>query len=137
MAYSSLSSSSSIDVAALPPPRALPDDDDRMGPDKRKNDVNRLPVPADAPSSLLPGAPPLLAAAPPPRPKPPLADPPLNAPNFAETAANFGEMTAEIRLCRLLIGTGASIPYCLFLAIFVASNDEMSRVLASRMLSIF
>lgn len=117
------------------PPVADLDDDDRIGPDKRKNDDNRPPTPADEPLALPPAdtpsspksseSPSSLGGEPAPalplklKPPDPPEDAPLSAPNFVVMAAILGEMTACNRLCRLLIGFGASMPYCLFFAMFV------------------
>lgn len=128
--YSSLSSSELVDTAGLPP-AADCDDDDNIGPDNRRNDDNNPPTPADEPLPALgePSSPrssesgSVLGVLPVPalklKPPAPPDDAPLNAPNFVVIAAIFGDITACNRLCRLVIGFGASMPYCSFLAIFV------------------
>lgn len=138
--YSS-SSSSAGNGTGTPTPTpilfALPDDDDKIGPDNFKNDVTIFPDPADAigtpasfksavsleslSSSDTTGTP-LLPPNPPLKPPKPPADVPLNAPNFDVIAAIFGEMTACNSCCNELIGTGGSMPAALFFATFAASN---------------
>lgn len=106
-----------------------PEEPDRMGPESRSSDDNTFPMPADwpEPSSDEPW------------PEPPLAPPkkPLRWPNLLVMACTLGVITAEIRLWKLLIGFGTSIPYCLFLAILVWSSWSTNRVFASIRLSIF
>lgn len=52
-------------------------------------------------------------------------------------ACTLGVITAEMRLWKLVIGLGTSIPAALFLAMFCLSNWSTKRVLASIRLSIF
>lgn len=91
-------------------------------------------MPADCPEPSAdpcpPLSPPLL---------PPLAPPmnPLKCPNLLVIACTLGVITAEIRLWKLLMGFGDSIPASLFLAMFCLSSWSMNRVLASIRLSIF
>lgn len=143
--YSSESSSLTIGLPA--PPAADCDEEERIGPDSFRNDDKRPPTPpdepADADESSVRSSESVSALAFPPAPalklNPPAPpdDEPLSAPNFEVIAAILGEITAWMRLCKLVIGFGASMPYCLFLATFVWSSDVIRRVLASRILSIF
>lgn len=141
--YSSLSSD---ETGTGWPPLAEEEDEDRIGPDSFSTDERMPPEPPAEPwlpsllsSALSPsvGSPPAALAPPPMLSPPPPIEPPLRAPNLLVIAAIFGEMTACRRLWRLVIGAGASMPYCLFLAMFVWSNDSSKRVFASRILSIF
>lgn len=66
-----------------------PDDDDKIGPDNRKNDDNKPPMPADAPPAAEPSEPS--------PPEPPLKPPlklPLSPPIVEVMAPIFGVITA-------------------------------------------
>lgn len=116
---------------APPPPAADWDDDERTGPDSFRKEDKRPPTPpaepADADESSVRSSESASVFAFPPAPAPALKlnppappdDAPLSAPNFEVIAAILGEITAWMRLCKLVIGFGASMPYCLFLAMFV------------------
>lgn len=153
--YSSLSS---IGAGCSCPPFADEDDDDKIGPERDKNDLTIPPDPADAtgapPISLESGLdessesevstvaasgddPTLPPDNPPDNPPKPPAELPLNAPNLLVIAAIFGWITACKSDESDVIGTGGTMPYCAFLATFAWSNWLRNFVFASRIPSIF
>lgn len=148
--YSSLSS---VGAGCSCPPFADEDDDDKIGPERDKNELTIPPDPADATgappkslesgldesseseeSTVAAGDDPIL---PPDNPPKPPAELPLNAPNLLVIAAIFGWITACKSDESDVIGTGGTMPYCAFLATFAWSNWLRNFVFASRIPSIF